>query len=173
MECGRPWPAHAEQCVLRFDPADQRLAACAMSARTAPVADIEEGEVFAPSDGSTSMVAAVPNVRRLSLMPDDEVIETFRQTLMDRYIDRFPAVWDFEPRRWIGCASVRQLALICRAVSGVEDCLAAHGVAGSPGVVLWVDESRVVLREAYEHLRDVVSGVVADLSETMAEAVSA
>ena len=166
MECGQSWPAHTANCVLRYDPADQRLAACASAVVTSPIADVEEGEVFHPTGTVVSRVAAVPSRNRLSLLPDDRVIAEVFPTLLARYIDRFPAVWDMPARRWISCASERQQALICRATQEVE-LLLEHDDSW------WTYGRREALRVAYERLRDIVSGVAADLTETMASAVSA
>ena len=54
-----------------------------------------------------------------------------------------------------------QQALICRATQEVELLL------------WWTYGRREALRDAYERLRDIVTGVAADLTETMASAVSA
>lgn len=171
MECSQPWPAHSEGCVLRYDPADVRLAASAEAVLTAPIADVECGEIFHPAEATTARVAAVRASSGRSEASDEVVSNRTRSVLMDRYIDRFPAVWDLAPRQWIRCASEEQFADICRAVAEVEERFGEQGVDGSSGAAVWGESSQAALRQAYARMHRVVAGVAADISDTMSQAV--
>ena len=163
--------------MIRFDPMDQRLAACEATMPRNITADVEHGEVYCPAAGrvvdTTAAINAVYGVaNRLEFLSDTEIVQRFEWALSPRYVQRFPLVHTLTPAQWLECISEAQKASIIRAVYAVEHVLGTHRMHGSEDTVVWTEESRAALTEAYGRLRSRVQSVAADLAWAFEEACS-
>ena len=129
--------------------------------------DLDNGRytpIASPLIAAARALSASPD-----LIPDNEAIELFTQTLQERFVERFPSVEGMTGKQWLTLVDQGQLAQLCRAVAQVVRITDRHAVRGAaPGMLDGGQTAREEVNEAYTRLRDVVRQTADDVRETLA-----